>query len=133
MKSQTDQAALTDGRRTMGGWKLTGLLAMVMSSTALAINIMLPAFADIRADFGLSPDSTEVAGLVTTFLLGLAVAQVFFGVLADRFGRKPILYAGIAIYIVGAMASVLAPSLVWLLVARLLWGVGDGGSVNAGV
>jgi DHA1 family bicyclomycin/chloramphenicol resistance-like MFS transporter len=100
---------------------------MIMSSTALAIDVMLPAFGDIRAEFGLGSDSTAVAGVVTIFMLGLAVAQVFFGVLADRFGRKPILYAGIAIYIVGAVASTLAPSFGWLLAARFLWGVGSAG------
>lgn len=127
MKNQNNKIVLTDGRRAIGNLELIALLAMIMSSTALAIDVMLPAFGDIRAEFGLGSDSTAVAGVVTIFMLGLAVAQVFFGVLADRFGRKPILYAGIAIYIVGAVASTLAPSFGWLLAARFLWGVGSAG------
>ncbi len=127
MENQTDKIVLTDGRRAIGSLELTALLAMVMSSTALAIDVMLPAFADIRTEFGLGDDSTAVAGIVTMFMLGLAVAQVFFGVLADRFGRKPILYAGIAIYVIGAVASTLAPSFGWLLAARFLWGIGSAG------
>lgn len=115
---------VSDGRRSMGGREVIGLLAMVMAIVALAVDIILPAFADIRADFGLAPDSTAAAGLITTFLLGLAVSQVFYGVLADRFGRKPILYTGIALYIVGALASAFAPGLGWLLAARFVWGAG---------
>lgn len=108
----------------MRGRELTALLAMIMSVVALAVDIMLPAFADIRSDFDLAPDSTAAAGIITTFLLGLAITQVFYGLLADRYGRKPILYAGIAIYIVGAVASALAPGLGWLLAARFVWGAG---------
>jgi DHA1 family bicyclomycin/chloramphenicol resistance-like MFS transporter len=115
---------ISDGTRTIGRRELIGLLAMMMAVTALSVDLMLPAFGEIRAEFGLGPDSTALAGLVTTYLLGLAFAQVFHGVLADRFGRRPIIYTGLAIYIVGAAASALAPTLGWLLAARFLWGIG---------
>jgi MFS transporter, DHA1 family, multidrug resistance protein len=115
---------VSDGRRSIGGRELISILALVMSIVALAVDIMLPAFADIRSEFGLSSDSTAAAGLITTFLLGLALSQLVYGVLADRFGRKPILYVGIGLYIGGALASLMANSLDWLLVARFVWGVG---------
>jgi MFS transporter, DHA1 family, multidrug resistance protein len=114
---------VSDGRRTIGGRELIAVLALVMSIVALAVDIMLPAFADIRAEFGLAADSTAAAGLITTFLLGLALSQLVYGVLADRFGRKPVLYAGIGLYIAAALASAMAPSLGWLLAARFVWGV----------
>ncbi|MGH8945699.1 MAG: multidrug effflux MFS transporter [Acidimicrobiia bacterium] len=115
---------VSDGRRSMGGREVIALLAMVIAIVALAVDIILPAFADIRAEFGLAADSTAAAGLITTFLLGLALSQVVYGVLADRFGRKPILYTGIALYIVGALASAFAPGMGWLLAARFVWGAG---------
>src|SRR5690606_17467305 len=68
-----------------------------------------------------------VAGTVTAYFFGLAIAQVFYGPLADRFGRKPTLYAGYGIYLLGAVASALAPSLASLLVARFIWGLGAAG------
>jgi DHA1 family bicyclomycin/chloramphenicol resistance-like MFS transporter len=108
----------------MSGREVIALLAMVMAIVALAVDIILPAFADIRSDFGLAADSTAAAGLITTFLLGLALSQIFYGLLADRFGRKPILYTGIAVYIAGALASTFAPDLGWLLAARFVWGAG---------
>lgn len=104
-----------------------GLLSMIMAMGALSIDIMLPAFSDMRASFGLDPDNTEVAQVVTLFLLGMALAQFFYGPLADRYGRKPVLYGGIAVYGLGALGATLAPSLPLVLVSRFVWGVGAAG------
>ena len=98
-----------------------------MASTALGIDLMLPAFADIREAFGLAEDSTAVAGIVTAYFIGLAFAQVIWGPIADRFGRKPTLFAGLAVYAIGALASAVAPSLTVLYVARFFWGMGAAG------
>ena len=68
--------SITDGRRTMGRRQLITLLAMLMSMAALGVDLILPAFPDIRADFGLAADSTAVAALVTVYLLGMAVGQI---------------------------------------------------------
>lgn len=100
---------------------------MVMAMGALAIDLMLPAFDEIREHFGLASDSTRAAQIVTTFLLGMALAQFFYGPLADRFGRKPVLYAGFLIYGIGALGSLFAPTLDLLLVSRFVWGVGSAG------
>lgn len=113
--------------RRLGRVEFTALLAMSMALAALGIDMMLPAFGEMRADLGLAADSTEVAGVVTAYFFGLAIAQVGYGPLADRFGRKPILYAGYGIYMLGAVASALAPSLTWLLAARFVWGLGAAG------
>lgn len=100
---------------------------MVMAATALGIDLMLPAFGSMRIDFGLPPDSTAVTGTVTTYFLGLALAQVVYGPLSDRFGRKPVLYFGLVLYAVSALVSALAPSLGVLLIARFSWGLGAAG------
>lgn len=100
---------------------------MIMALTALAIDLMLPAFDDMREYFNLAPDSTQVAQVVTTFLLGTALAGLFYGPIADRFGRKPTLYLGFAIYGVGALGATLAPSLPLVLLFRFIWGIGAAG------
>jgi DHA1 family bicyclomycin/chloramphenicol resistance-like MFS transporter len=115
---------ISDGAHSIGRREFIGLLAVMMAVVALSVDLMLPAFGDIRAEFGLASDSNALAGLITFYLLGLALAQVVYGVLSDRYGRRPIIYAGLAIYIAGGAASALAPTLGWLLVARFLWGVG---------
>ena len=115
-------------RRTPPGHKeMTALLALSMALTALGIDLMLPAFGVIREDLGLAEGSTAVAGLVTTYFFGLAVGQLVYGPVADRYGRKPTLYAGYGIYAVGALAAALAPSLGLLLAARFVWGIGAAG------
>lgn len=108
--------------------ELLTMISAVMALMALAIDMMLPAFDDMRSEFGLADGSNEVAQVITVFFFGLAVAQLFYGPLADRYGRKPILYSGIVIYLIGAVGSALAPSLEWLLVSRFVWGVGAAGA-----
>ena len=103
------------------------MLALIMAMNAIAIDIMLPAFPEIREATGLTPDSAEVGQLVTAFFLGMALSQVPAGVLADRFGRKPVLHVGLVVYALGAVGAMLAPTLGWMLVARFVWGLGAGG------
>lgn len=98
-----------------------------MAMTALAIDSLLPAFDDIRARYGLASDATEVSLLVMAFILGLGVGQLPAGLLADRYGRRQVLWAGVAVYIAGAVAALLAPTLWWMIAARFLWGVGTAG------
>ncbi len=115
-------------RGAMGPRELLLMISAIMALMALAIDLLLPAFDEIREAFGLDPDSTQVSQVITVFFLGLAVAQLVWGPLADRYGRKAILYAGIAVYVAGAIGSALAPSLNWLLIARFIWGVGAAGA-----
>ncbi|MEX1092719.1 MAG: MFS transporter, partial [Acidimicrobiia bacterium] len=124
---QTQLAIATDGRRSIGRIEFIALMALLMSIAALSVDLMLPAMGDIRDEFGLEPDSTAVAGLVTAFILGVALSQIVYGILADRYGRKPLIYAGLAIFLIGATASVFAPSFGFLLAARFVWGLGAAG------
>lgn len=98
-----------------------------MALAALGIALILPAFQDIRADFGLMADDTAVAGLVTTYFLGLAFGQLAYGPLADRFGRRPMLFVGYGIYAFGALVGAFVPTLDGLLMARFVWGFGAAG------
>lgn len=100
---------------------------MSMALAAVGIDMILPAFGQMREEFGLAPDSTAVAGVITAYFLGLALGQVVYGPLADRFGRKPTLYLGYGVYLLGAVASALAPGLGLIYVARFIWGLGAAG------
>lgn len=111
----------------LGERQLLALLAFSMALTALGIDLLLPAFGAIRAEFGLAADDNATAGLVTAYFLGLAGGQLLYGVLADALGRRRALYLGYAIYLIGALASFLAPSFAALYAARVLWGVGAAG------
>jgi MFS transporter, DHA1 family, multidrug resistance protein len=123
-----DLAAPQRTRRIPGRHETLAMLSAIMALMAMAIDLMLSAFDDMRLTFGLDPTSNEIAGVVTVFFMGLAVAQLFYGPITDRFGRKAVLTASIAIYIVGAIASALAPTLPALLAARFVWGIGAAGA-----
>ncbi|MEM9564276.1 MAG: multidrug effflux MFS transporter [Actinomycetota bacterium] len=126
-RGTTGGAAPGGRRRTLSEREFVGLLAAISATTALGIDMALPAFGDIRTGLGLAPDSTRVALTVTLYFLGLATAQVFYGPFTDRFGRKPVLYAGLALYGLGALGSAIAPTFEMLVVSRFVWGVGAAG------
>jgi MFS transporter, DHA1 family, multidrug resistance protein len=117
------------GRRTIrvGSGMFTFVLAMGMAVTALGIDSVLPAFPDIRAALGLPADSTEVAGLVTFFLIGSSAGLLPAGVLADRYGRRSVMFGGLVLYVAGALAALLAPTLSVMFAARFVWGLGSAG------
>lgn len=100
------------------------LLAMAMGSMALAIDVMLPAFPEIRESLGLPPGSAKVGQLVTFFFLGVAIGQIPVGLLCDRFGRRPVLRIGMLIYVAGAIATMLSPNLAMMTASRFVWGLG---------
>lgn len=94
-----------------------------MTLTALGIDIMLPAFDELRQHFGLEPDSTTPAQIISFFFMG-QIAQIVFGTLSDRFGRIAILRVGFPLYIIGGLASAFAPSIELILAARFVAGMG---------
>lgn len=88
---------------------------------ATGIDIALPAFDAIEDGFD---SSSNVSLVITLYVIGMALGQLIVGPVADRFGRKPAVLGGLALYAVGAIASALAPSFGMLLIARLVWGLG---------
>jgi DHA1 family bicyclomycin/chloramphenicol resistance-like MFS transporter len=99
------------------------LSASVMILTALGIDIMLPAFAEVRRHFGLSPDSTGTSFIIAAFFLG-QVAQIVFGTVSDSCGRLAILRVGFPLYIAGGVVAAFAPDLPVMFAARFVQGVG---------
>lgn len=61
---------------------------------------------------------------LTLYLVGVALAQLAYGPLSDRYGRKPLLLGGLALYLVGCVAAALAPTAGWLIAARVAQAVG---------
>jgi DHA1 family bicyclomycin/chloramphenicol resistance-like MFS transporter len=107
--------------------EFTMMISMIMAVTALAIDMMLPAFGAMRSNFGLAADSNAVAPIITFFFLGLALGQPVFGPLSDALGRKRVLYAGLAVYVVASIGAAFSPSLGVLLLLRFVAGLGAAG------
>lgn len=93
-----------------------------MGLNALAIDIMLPGLPQLGAWFELD-DPNHAQVVITAYLIGFGVGQLFMGLLADRYGRKPVLLCGVALYMVCTVVCVFAPSFELLLLARLAQGL----------
>jgi DHA1 family bicyclomycin/chloramphenicol resistance-like MFS transporter len=108
----------------MASARVTLLLAAVVGIGALSIDMFLPSLPSISREFGSRPATVQLA--ITLFLMAYAGSQIVFGPLSDRFGRRPMLLAGLALYLAGAVACFLAPSVEVLIAARIVQGVGAG-------
>lgn len=84
---------------------------------ALCIDMYLPAYPKIAASFGVGEDLVNLS--VSTYLIGLGLGQIAYGLLADRFGKKPTLIAGVMLFIVSSFVCTVAPNITTFLIARM--------------
>lgn len=108
--------------RTPSPLMLVSLIGSLMMLAALATDIMLPAFPTMARDLAVS--SAAIQQVISIFMLGYALPHLIIGSLADRFGRRRVLLAGLFIYGLGSILCLLAPNFVWLLAGRFVQGVG---------
>jgi Txe/YoeB family toxin of toxin-antitoxin system len=125
--SSSQRLSANEGPKEKGvasGREFILLTTALMASSALAIDLMLPAFPKMREEYGMSPDSSQVSWIVTAFFLGLAVGPWLYGPASDKYGRRGLLFAGLALYSLGGILASVAPSWGWVIVARFIWGLG---------
>ena len=103
-------------------------LAFLSALMAVSIDTALPAFDEIRDHFGLTSADNRVSLIITSFFIGAALGHLAYGPFSDRFGRGPVLRAGMLVYVLGAAGATLAPSMTALLAFRFVWGLGAAGS-----
>ncbi len=104
-------------------FELIVILAMMTSLGALTIDLQLPAMPLILQSFGLH-EANQQQWIITAYMLGFAVAQIFYGPLSDSLGRKPILIFGMSVYVLASLACLLADTYWFFLLARAFQGVG---------
>jgi DHA1 family bicyclomycin/chloramphenicol resistance-like MFS transporter len=109
---------LTRARRT----ELIVILGALTTFGAMSIDMYLPALPAIARDFHIGIGDAE--NTMSTFFLGFAAGQAFFGPMADRFGRRPPLFFGLAFYLLMCVGCALAANVDMLLVARFFQAVG---------
>jgi len=102
------------------------MMALMSAIVALSIDMMLPALGEISGDLGAADDNDRQL-VISAVFLGLACAQIFFGPLSDRFGRKGPLAAGMVLFVVGCLISLFAQSMAVMLLGRFIQGVGTAG------
>ncbi len=110
--------------------RLGVLLTAIVGIGALSIDMLLPSLPTMVRHF--RSDAATVQLTVTLFLIGFAVAQLVFGPVSDRFGRRRALLGGLGLYAAGALGCAVAPSAPVLVAARVIQGLGAGSGPAVG-
>ncbi|MEX6632936.1 multidrug effflux MFS transporter [Hyphococcus lacteus] len=123
MDSQPNNPKIKASQRSAISFlELVAFIAAAMALNALAIDMMLPALGQIGDELGAIRDNDRQL-IVVVYVLGNGIAQLFFGPIVDRFGRKKVLLFSLGGYIVGSLLSIVASTFTLLLAARAFQGV----------
>ncbi|MET0597665.1 MAG: multidrug effflux MFS transporter [Mesorhizobium sp.] len=107
----------------MPRWEFISLAAALMALNALAIDIMLPGLQQIGASLGVDNENHRQY-VISAYISGFGLAQLAYGPISDRFGRRGPLLVGLSIYVAAALAAALAPTFGVLLALRFVQGIG---------
>ncbi len=99
------------------------LIALMMALTAMSIDLMLPALPAIGAAMGVT-DANDRQIVIISYVLGFSLGQLGYGRLSDKYGRKPVLMSGLALFVAASLAASLSSTFLVLLGARTLQGLG---------
>ncbi len=111
--------------RSLPGWLI--LMGALTAIGPFSIDMYLPAFPTIAE--GLQVSRGDVERTLAAYLIGLALAQIFYGPLADRFGRKPPLLVGLSLYMVASLGCALAGSIEALTAWRVVQALGGAAGI----
>jgi len=103
-------------------YRLALILGALTAVGPLAIDMYLPALPTIAAEFGTAV--SVVQSSLAAYFIGIAIGQAFYGPLSDRVGRKPVLYLGLALFMVSSIGCAMAGSVDVLIAFRFLQALG---------
>jgi MFS transporter, DHA1 family, multidrug resistance protein len=104
-------------------WTITILMGLALLMQ-VSINIMIPALPQISSDLGAKPVWEKFT--LTAFMIGYGLSPLVIGPLSDRYGRRPVLLCGLAVFVAASISCTIAPSIESLIWARFFQGVGGG-------
>ncbi|HYQ27503.1 MAG TPA: multidrug effflux MFS transporter, partial [Polyangiaceae bacterium] len=102
------------------------LVALTTSLVAMSIDTMLPALGSMARELGARHENDRQL-ILSVFFAGMSLGQLLYGPLSDSTGRKPALYFGIGLFMLGGLVCALTQSFTWLLIGRGLSGFGAAG------
>jgi len=103
------------------------LVALACTGT-LAIHMFVPALP--LAGMDLDAEPAEIQRAIGVYVLGLAFGQLVYGPISDALGRRPVVVAGVAVFVAGSLLCAFAPNLHFLLVGRLIQALGGAGGLT---
>ena len=121
---KTEEEAQLEKVFPFGAKGLIAFLAFLNAFVPLSIDLYLPAMPTMAQYFSATPELTNFT--LSFFMLFFAVSMLLWGPFTDKFGRKPILYIGIILYILGSLACVLSQSIYHLIAGRAIQAIGSG-------
>ena len=125
-----DDAGESQARSSLGFPEFVALIAAIMSTQALAVDAMLPALPRIVYELQV-PNPNCGQWVVTAYVAGVGLGQLFWGLASDRFGRRPLLLIGLALYVTAAALCGMAESFGALLLWRFVHGLAAASMVLA--
>lgn len=112
-RAQEPRVVQSDGGHP---WRLLGLLIFSTAVGPLSLNILTPAMPGLISTLGAGAGTVQLT--LSLFLLGMAISQPVLGTLSDRFGRRPVMLAGLALTVLASFAALATTSITGLIVAR---------------
>ncbi|NMH87243.1 multidrug effflux MFS transporter [Flavivirga sp. Y03] len=107
----------------MSEFEFIALMAFLMANVALAIDAILPGLTNIGVSLNVA-EGSDIQGVITMIFLGIGVGELIFGTLSDSFGRKPMVYLGVGLFVIASIISATATSIETMLFGRVLQGIG---------
>ena len=98
------------------------LIVAITACGTLGMHLIIPALPDTARALGVSAGAIQLT--ITLYLIGLAIGQLLYGPVSDRFGRRPVLLAGLALFTLAGIATTVAPNAWTLVIARILQSIG---------
>jgi MFS transporter, DHA1 family, multidrug resistance protein len=103
------------------------ILVAISAIGPLALNIFMPSMPGLQKTFGIPYATAQLT--LTLYLIGMAVCQLGYGPLSDRFGRRPLLLIGLSIFVCASVLASFAPNIQLLIAARLLQAIGGSAGI----
>lgn len=97
-------------------------LIVLVATMAVSTDLYLPAIPQLIDNLGANNSQGQLT--LSVFLMGFAIGQLFYGGISDRYGRKPVLYLGLGVYLAATLACIVAPDINSLIAVRFLQGIG---------
>lgn len=106
------------------------VLVLLTLSGTMAMHIFVPALPVAGEALGAEPSGMQQT--ITLYVIGLALGQLIYGPVSDTWGRRPALLVGLSLYFSASVLALFAPSLQWLVAARLLQALGGAAGITLG-
>ena len=103
------------------------ILVAISAIGPLALNLFIPSMPGLEKTFGVPYGTVQLT--LTLYLIGMAVCQLIYGPASDRFGRRPMLLAGLSLFFIASVLAAIAPTIETLIAARLIQAIGGSAGI----